>query len=673
MAVSRVWVRFVLALSMAACHGGGKTAPPAPDGGVGPATDAAVAAKGLTSGAPAPSLMEDLPAPVAHARLRTTTSGTRFLASGRRGLADAIVAGAYVYFASEPEGTIQRVPLAGGRFETIARGQASPVRLARHGAWLYWLDRGVVTADGHAGGGTMLRAPLAGGPPQVIATGLDDVVSFALDGGDVVVATRHEVVRLAEAGARRTSLATGLAEVSALAVAPAGVFVATQGDATIWRLARAPGGQREAFVEDAEHVVALLVDGPRLLWVAHGAANGEGQVAARPLAGGTVEVIAGALDRPRAAAVAPGGRVAWIADAADGRDPARWSAISVREPGKQGAVQTSMTMGARKLVATVDGWVLASASEVVFAPFAAGPRERVYTSVAAAPGQPRALAVDARAVYWISYQGAVMKAPRAGGPPVLLAHAPRGLSSMALEGGQVVWTSYDAGRVGRVDGGSGAAVDLATGRPHPIAVAARAGEVYFVDDEGVQAVDALGGPVRRLAALGGTPHALAVDDEAAFVLVTGPGGDRLVRVPLAGGSAEVLASGLAAADQLVVDGEWIYVLDEEADADFPNARGQIWRTPRRGPGHERERLAAGLMSPNGLAVGGGYAFFASADGRIGRVPVEGGSVETVAGGGRNVGALCPDGADVLVASGGTLEGDWKDGAILRLALGRPQK
>ena len=121
----------------------------------------------------------------------------------------------------------------------------------------------------------------------------------------------------------------------------------------------------------------------------------------------------------------------------------------------------------------------------------------------------------------------------------------------------------------------------------------------------------------------------------------------------------------------MVDGDWVYVLDEEPDGDFPNARGQIWRTPRRGTGHERQWLAAGLMSPSGLAVGRGFVWFASADGRVGRVPASGGSIETVAGGGRNIGALCPDGGDLLVASGGTLEGDWKDGAILRLRLGLP--
>jgi hypothetical protein len=184
----------------------------------------------------------------------------------------------------------------------------------------------------------------------------------------------------------------------------------------------------------------------------------------------------------------------------------------------------------------------------------------------------------------------------------------------------------------------------------------------------VQVVALAGGPVRRLAALAGPPRAIVVDDEAAYVLAGAPGGDRLVRVPFGGaGAVEVLADGLASADELAVDGEWVYWLDEERDPDFPNARGQIWRVPRRGRlAGGAERVAAGLHSPNALAVAHGVAWFAYSDGRIAGVPGVGGSIEVVAGPGRNVGAICFDGQDVLVASGGTLEGRWLDGAILRL-------
>jgi len=664
MAVSRLGMFFALALPTMACHGGGKHA--GRDAGL----DAAVAHVS-TDAAPAPAtvVMEDLAAPVPHAALVTDLPGGRLLASGRRGVAHAIVVGAHVYFASESEGTIQRVPLAGGRFETVARGQAHPYRLAARAGMLYWIDRGVESGGAYAGG-TLMRAPLAGGEASVLMAGLVDPVALVFDGPDVLVATRRQVWRVPAAGGRARLLHGELADVAAIAVAGTSLFVATQGDATIWRVPLQGGdaGKPEAFAEDVDHVVALLVDGARLYWVAQGSGGGEGEIASRPLAGGAVEVIADALEHPRAAVIARGGQLAWLAEGPDGHEPSRWASLFVRGKDGKSHARLSTPHGARALAVSDSGWVMAGPSEILYVPFAPAPRQRAYVPVAAAPGQPRALAADRDAIYWVTYQGAVMRAPRAGGAPQLLAHAPRGLSAMALEGGAVAWTCYDCGGIGRVGAAGGPAVDVASDRHHPIAIAARAGELYFADDDGVHVVAAGGGPVRRLASLGGAPHALAVDDEAVYALAAAPGGDRLVRVPLAGGAVELLVDGLDAADQLAVDGEWVYVLDEEPDADFPNARGEVWRTPRRAGRGGRERLAAGLMSPNGLAVGAGFAWFAYADGRVARVPVDGGSVEIVAGPGRNVGALCPDGADLLVASGGTLQGDWKDGAILRLEL-----
>ncbi len=630
-------------------------------------------------------VMEELPGAVAPTSLSSRLPAGRVLASGRRGIADAIVDGAYVYFASTSEGTIHRVPLAGGALELVASGQLAPHRLAARGGALYWLNRGEAVAgrvDAFLDG-QLVRAPLAGGTAVVLAERLDDPVALAFAGSAVVVATAGAsgtLWRIPMAGGAARKLAGGLLEPTAVTAEPDGgpIYVATRQDGVIWRVAGA-GGAPEPFAEGVDQPIALTLNGGRLVWVAQGSAGGEGKIGARSLGGigaaARPELLAEGLERPRALSFGHG-QLAWLEDGLVERDPPHFASLRVA-----GVVRSSTPRGLRALAAVPGGWILAGPSDVTFVPLLPAARAATYELLAPAPGQPRALAADAHAVYWATYQGAIMKAPRVGGAPLLLAHAPRGVSAMTIASGglddagaALVWTNFDAGTVSRVPVAGGAIVELASGRPHPIAVAARAGEVYFADDDGVHVVAAAGGPVRRLAALGGPSHALAVDDEAAYLLVSAAGRDRLVRVPLGGGAGgaavQVLADGLAGADAIAVDGDFVYWLDEDDDDDFANARGQVSRTPRRGlpPGRAHERLAAGLSGPAALVVAAGVVWFAYSDGRVARLPGAGGSIEIVAGGGRNVEAVRLDGDDVLVASGGTLAGGWKDGAILRLAL-----
>src|SRR6266545_2970922 len=99
---SRLRALFVLALMLVACQSGERAKTAATKLAT---VDAGVAPPHVDAAPPAPTIvMEELPAPMPHAEMVTDLPSGRVLASGRRELSDAVIAGAYVYFASASDG-----------------------------------------------------------------------------------------------------------------------------------------------------------------------------------------------------------------------------------------------------------------------------------------------------------------------------------------------------------------------------------------------------------------------------------------------------------------------------------------------------------------------------------------------------------------------------------------
>jgi hypothetical protein len=102
---------------------------------------------------------------------------------------------------------------------------------------------------------------------------------------------------------------------------------------------------------------------------------------------------------------------------------------------------------------------------------------------------PNGLALDGENVYWTNSNGTVMKVPKDGGCPELLANAfiPWGI---AVDQTHVYWTNegYDGtGTVMKVPIGGGCAAGLAAGG-NLLGIALTAGDVYWVD----QGIDCIG-------------------------------------------------------------------------------------------------------------------------------------------------------------------------------------
>ncbi len=246
----------------------------------------------------------------------------------------------------------------------------------------------------------------------------------------------------------------------------------------------------------------------------------------------------------------------------------------------------------------------------------------------------------------------------------------------------------------------GSPVTIACDQRIPARVAVDANNVYWT-------VEGAGAVVMKASLTGGTPQPLVNDPAAAFglaldatyVYFTQPNAGRVMRVPIAGGPAEPLASQIDSPLHLAIDGANLYwtggktvgnimklPLHDGATAttlltglgrpraiavdggfvfwtDF--ADGSVQRaTTGDGDGGATPsamRLTYGLVQPSDLVVVAGYAYVPDQAGRVMRVPVTGGAPEKLA---DTVGVpfgIASDGVDVYWSTLG-------DGAVFKTAV-----
>ncbi len=189
--------------------------------------------------------------------------------------------------------------------------------------------------------------------------------------------------------------------------------------------------------------------------------------------------------------------------------------------------------------------------------------------IATATARPQYLALDADAIYWIA-AGQIWRVPRAGGvaQPLLTDLAPDtgSLDLLAVDSAGVAfgYRPFDGGggTVRRIAHTGGPSTILASGLGpgELVSLTAVGGTVVYGTSRQLWRVN--GGAPELLADVPGLP--LGLTAAGAFVY-TGTGGSerlaRVLRLPIAGGAAQGLASDLGLPWQIAIDGDTVYFTD----------------------------------------------------------------------------------------------------------------
>ncbi len=212
--------------------------------------------------------------------------------------------------------------------------------------------------------------------------------------------------------------------------------------------------------------------------------------------------------------------------------------------------------------------------------------------VACAQPNPARIVLDGANVYWTTQGGGpvVMKAALAGGAPVPLAYHSAGAAGLAVDAAFVYYTLPSLGRVMRVSLLGGPPVALATGLVSPLFLALGEGALYWtggVRKAGVVMRLELREGAKPTVLIDGQPGPRALAVQGGFVTWTDANDGSVLRMPAAG-AAETTEGGV----------------------------------------HTATRLASGLTGPSDLVLADGFVYVIDQAGRVARVPVDGGALET---------------------------------------------
>jgi hypothetical protein len=210
---------------------------------------------------------------------------------------------------------------------------------------------------------------------------------------------------------------------------------------------------------------------------------------------------------------------------------------------------------------------------------------------------PTGIVVDGANVYWTNQNGgSVMKVPIGGGAPVTLASGQGTPVDIAVDASSVYWTNISGTHaVMKVAIDGGGAPTMLAAATSPSAIVVRDGSVYFTDGDNVMMVPATGGDVIPLATAQPYPFSLAVDATNLY-WSNGRGAGTIVKLPLAGGTPQTLASSTGLA-LIAVDATNVYFTSPNPSA--PND-GTIVRVPI--AGGPTTTLVDGQSNPEGIAV-----------------------------------------------------------------------
>ena len=236
-------------------------------------------------------------------------------------------------------------------------------------------------------------------------------------------------------------------------------------------------------------------------------------------------------------------------------------------------------------------------------------------TLASAPMNPRALAIDANSVYWVT--GAyVMKTGLGGGTPTTLAGAGDGFS-LAVDSVSVYWTSGGTNSVLSVPIAGGAPVTLCPSIAQPeYGMAVNGSSVYWVAQSGMMSVPLAGGTPATIAP-GSALQFTALDATYVYWATQSV----VLRAPLGGGTPTTMGSGFVIRG-LAVNGGNVFWSDLSA--------GTIMSAPL--GGGSAVTLVSGRQSPGNIAIDSANIYWAEAmsPGGVLRAPLAGGVPTTIA-------------------------------------------
>jgi hypothetical protein len=183
----------------------------------------------------------------------------------------------------------------GSTASALAAGQTAPARVAVGRTQVYW----------SSGDGSVERVPKAGGAVAVVAGPGGSINGLAADGDDVFWTTDDAVYVADASGAAPRRLVDGLAHAGAITLDANSLYWLERDSGSVVRLARM-GGVPVTIARGEAVAGGLAVDGGVVYW-----STGAAVRAAAPGSGAAVVAALGHT-KPVDALVARGGNVAWI-------------------------------------------------------------------------------------------------------------------------------------------------------------------------------------------------------------------------------------------------------------------------------------------------------------------------------------------------------------------------
>jgi hypothetical protein len=231
-------------------------------------------------------------------------------------------------------------------------------------------------------------------------------------------------------------------------------------------------------------------------------------------------------------------------------------------------------------------------------------------------------------------------------PSASLQIDPMMLSSLASDGTNLYWSVWGYPEMGGgvwqapISGGDPMWLtpNVQNGGANGLAVDATS--IYWTHQEGVTSMPIGGGTPRPIAA---ADRASGIALDATNVYWTSLGEGSVMKVPIGGGDATVLASGQSEPAAIAVDAANVYWRN--------SGDGTIKKVPI--GGGDETLLASGLALSSGMAVAGGHLYWTNYDdGTVMTVPTSGGTPTTLASGQPGPGAIATDGTNVYFSAEG---------------------
>ncbi|HEX5100982.1 MAG TPA: hypothetical protein VFV94_15840 [Polyangiaceae bacterium] len=256
------------------------------------------------------------------------------------------------------------------------------------------------------------------------------------------------------------------------------------------------------------------------------------------------------------------------------------------------------------------------------------------------------------------------------GPVLELAHSEGNAKGLVLDDTNVYWAAATAQAIMITPKAGGPSDEIGTPGAGPFRVAANGTHVYFTSNVGnyVGRLDKATREIEIVLADEPDPEVIALGEDGIYFVNQSEG--RLRRASFDGANVETLVSALYSGGDMAFGGASLYYAD--------SGRGEIHVLDR--VSLENRLLVADRAAPNSLVLRGNDLYFLElgteangyADGRLARMPRDGGPIEVLLEGLDAPDGLAVDASSVFVCTRGTFANDYRGRILRRSDDGRVQ-